>query len=298
MPATATASVLPMTARVKDYTPNVRVVTLTPAVATEILNRNILNRPLRSGHVEKLARDMAAGKWRMNAETIKIARGGAVLDGQHRLYAVIESGASIQAMLVEGLDEDVMPTIDTGIPRSFGDVISIRGGKNTTLTSSVVRLIKWYTTSPRPGSVPTYTHSEMDEALGQHRDIPERVSEITNAQAHKRKIAPGSVLGLVYTLAYRVDPDQAKQWLTLLGSGAGLDADHPVLQFRERMLKNRESKAKLRQEDVAALCIKSWNQFITGHRTNVLTWRTTEPFPEIASRETKPARRHQKAQKK
>jgi hypothetical protein len=118
----------------REYAPEVKVVNFTPALAEAILNNNRLNRPLREGRVEKYARDMAAGRWRMNAETIKLTREGDLLDGQHRMFAVIEAvnlmpkGKSlppIPMMVVEGLDAEVMPTIDTGAARTFADVLTI-----------------------------------------------------------------------------------------------------------------------------------------------------------------------------
>jgi hypothetical protein len=269
--------------RGREYNPTPRVVKVTPQFAEALLNNNRLNRPLRPGRVERYARDMAAGNWQMNGETIKVTRDGDLLDGQHRLFAVIESGATVSMLFVEGLSADVMPTIDTGAPRSFSDVLSIGKRTNTTVVAAALRWLYWYESKPRPASNATSkpTHSELAQLLGENPDVVERASEIASTK-RARRLVPTSVLCFVYTMAHRIDPARAGAWLGLLESGAEMDAKHPVHQLRERMLSNATSTAKLPPLDVCALTVKSWNQYITGKRTNVLRWTSAESFPDFA----------------
>lgn len=270
--------------RGRQYSPIPREVQMSPPLAEKILERNTLNRPLKKGHTEKLSRDMKNGKWKMNGETIKITDDGQLLDGQHRLWAVIESKATVPMLVVEGLPADVMPTIDTGRMRSFGDVLTIEGKKNVSTASSALRWLYWYRQKPR-GSTPGHagaTHSELHDLLEANEDFLDRASEVASADK-ARRIVTQSVLCFVYAMAYRADPAKAGAWLGLLNTGEGLDAKHPVLLLRERLMANRMATAKLPLIDVAALTIKSWNNFITGKRPTVLRWSNQEQFPEIAT---------------
>ena len=61
------------------------VITLTPEMATELLELNKHNRPLSDGHVRRIAAQIQEGKWKFNGDTIKIAVDHSVLDGQHRV---------------------------------------------------------------------------------------------------------------------------------------------------------------------------------------------------------------------
>jgi hypothetical protein len=283
--------------RGKVYTPNVRVVQMTAKLAEQILENNRLNRSLRTGIVERYARDMIAGNWRMNAETIKMTADGDLLDGQHRLYAVIlasetRPGISISMMVAEGLDPSVMPTIDTGAPRSFSDVLSIDKETNTTMVASAIRLLAWWEAHPRPASAQglRVSHSELHAILEKNRDIFDRASDVA-AMKKARKIVPPGILLFVYRMAHRVDSAKAGMWLKLLDAGVGdeMTERHPIHQLRERMNDNRAAKAKLPQVEVLALAMKSWQQFLTGTRKNVLVWRTTEAFPEFEPQ--RPSRR-------
>ena len=65
---------------------------ITPELAREILKGNSKNRKIRQQRVDYLADEMKNGRWQISHQGICIATDGRVLDGQHRLLAVIQSG--------------------------------------------------------------------------------------------------------------------------------------------------------------------------------------------------------------
>src|SRR5690606_5321337 len=75
-------------------------IVLTPDTAVRLLERNTLNRPLSDQHVKRIASQISAGKWRFNGDTIKLSECGDVLDGQHRLWAVIEAKKPVETLIV------------------------------------------------------------------------------------------------------------------------------------------------------------------------------------------------------
>src|SRR4051794_37109554 len=88
-------------------------VLVTPEMAMRLLDANKLNRPLTSGHAERIAQQIIQGKWRFNGDTIKISEDGDVLDGQHRLFAIIEAKIAVETIIVYGIKRDAFATIDT-----------------------------------------------------------------------------------------------------------------------------------------------------------------------------------------
>ncbi len=110
----------------KSGTPE--IITLTAALATRLLEHNTLNRPLSDRHVQRISRQIITGKWKFNGDTIKVAKGGDVLDGQHRLWAVIEAKKSVKTIIVYEIEPDAFSTIDTiRRMRSGGDVLALSG---------------------------------------------------------------------------------------------------------------------------------------------------------------------------
>lgn len=96
---------------------DMRRVEISPAKAQEMMLRNRKNRRVRPLHVAAMARDMRAGRFMENAETIKITATGNVWDGQHRLLALIKADVTLFFWVAYGFPDDdaaLHATIDTG----------------------------------------------------------------------------------------------------------------------------------------------------------------------------------------
>jgi hypothetical protein len=85
---------------------NLRVVRelITVERANELWQRRAPNRSVAPGAVDRLASDMTAGRWELNAETIKISSDGRLVDGQHRIAACIKSGMPFHTFVAYGVD--------------------------------------------------------------------------------------------------------------------------------------------------------------------------------------------------
>lgn len=103
------------------------IVTITPEIATKLLENNLNNRPINLTRVKALAQDMLIGKWEVNGETIKIYEDGTLADGQHRLSACVMSGVPFQTYIVKNLHKEVLPTIDCGEKRSIVHGLKMKG---------------------------------------------------------------------------------------------------------------------------------------------------------------------------
>lgn len=102
-------------------------VRITPSVAEQWLNKNTSNRKLRDGVVEKYAHDMRNKKWTKCPVPISFYTTGEVADGQHRLWAIIESKTTQYFLVVKGLTKDDGLNIDMGLGRSLVDNAKISG---------------------------------------------------------------------------------------------------------------------------------------------------------------------------
>lgn len=100
-------------------------ITVTPAIANELLQSNKRNRPIRPRRVSAIASDMIAGKWSETPQPIAFNKDGKLIDGQHRIAAVIKANIPIDMWACYGVDDNVV--IDRGSPRSTGDSLYMRG---------------------------------------------------------------------------------------------------------------------------------------------------------------------------
>jgi hypothetical protein len=117
----------------------VAIETVTPKKAQQYLNRNKINRDLRSGVVERYSRDMSEGCWTECTAPIVFYDDGDIADGQHRLWAIVESGKTQKFLVARGLPRIAGLNIDTGLGRNLVDAAKIAGideGLSYTLIST------------------------------------------------------------------------------------------------------------------------------------------------------------------
>lgn len=100
------------------------IITVTPEMAEEWLTRNN-NRRRRVQHIKFLAEMITSGEWRPDhPHPIIIGSDGFVVDGQHRLHAIILSGKAVSMRVQFGVDPTIRKYIDNNIPRSLGDRVT------------------------------------------------------------------------------------------------------------------------------------------------------------------------------
>lgn len=94
---------------------------ITPEDAAALLALNTNNRDVREGTVKTYAAAMKRGEWSRTHQGIGISRTGRVLDGQHRLMAIVMSGVTVDMMVATGLNDDVFKDLDGHAKRSAAD---------------------------------------------------------------------------------------------------------------------------------------------------------------------------------
>lgn len=78
-------------------------------------------RNIRTNRVAQIAHDMESGLWQLNGEPIIISKYGELMDGQHRIAAVIKADVTVPMMVIRGVEPDTYKTIDKCLPRSIAD---------------------------------------------------------------------------------------------------------------------------------------------------------------------------------
>lgn len=254
--------------------------TITPDLAKELLeNYNVRNRPLCEERVQALALEMERGTWKTNGDTIRFA-GNRLLDGQHRLSAVVLADKPITALVVIGLDEDVFSTIDVGKKRTPADTLAVLGESNTIRLAAALALLEAYLEKGSPTKT-RCTNARMLQILEKY---PAMRGHIQSGLPSKNLVPP-AVLDVCHYLFSQKDPVAATKFCEDLCRGVGLGEDDPVYVLRERLLKNSLSRAKLDRWYVLAMCIKTWNARRSARSIRYLSWKDgdqkAEQFPVV-----------------
>lgn len=254
-------------------------VKITSKLATEILDKHerlvqsrgleTLNRTINDSLVQKYATDMRNGKWELNGETIKIAETGRVLDGQHRLWAAANHDVSFESLIVSGLDEESFYTIDIGRSRKPSDFLTSDGIPNGANAAAGARLVIGYRRKSMQLNHMITTH-EIVHFVQANPRIAQSAGEVHGIH----RIAPVSCATAWHFLFSEQNKEQADIFIKDMIEGVGLAKGDPVLALRERLIKNKSSKARLPGREIFILGLKAWNDRRAGKtRTKVQTTR-------------------------
>lgn len=255
--------------------------TITPQMAEKMLSKNKKNRPVCKAWVNHLASEMSKNRWKLNYHTIKIADNGMILDGQHRLYAVVKSGVSIISLVVYNVNPNVFDTLDLCHVRSGADALSIDGEQYCTLLQSALRWVYRYeekllSSTDRVKLSPI----ELKEMLQKHPDI--RLSAVVGKKHYKAmgKIMSAAGVTFLHYIFHDISEQHCQSFFDKLVTGANLEEKSPILFFRDYLIANRSAVQKYPLIHQLAMGIKAWNFFRQGRRMKHFRWGKGASFPK------------------
>lgn len=254
--------------------PRAALMTITPAIASDWLNRNTRNRPLKKTLVQRIAREISEGRWQMNGDTIRLSDDGTLLDGQHRLHAIVAAGKSVESLVAFNIPSDSFLTIDTTrAVRNGGDLLALEGKKNAIATAATAKLAYAW---KRTGN-PFNSNANVSPSAGQIRDFVEAHPSICDATswihgqgASLTNLMQCSRMCFAMWRFQERDEDKAKEFFRQLRDGAGLDENSPVLALRNRLIQEKIGKTRMLPEYQLALMFKAWRLFREGKQTKAL----------------------------
>lgn len=218
----------------------------------------------------------------MNGETIKVAKDGTLIDGQHRLQAVVDSGVSIESLVMRDMPIDVQDTVDTGRRRRLADILAIEGHSDTHALGAALSMLHRFRTGKRID----YSHAGAPSPQ-QALELLEREPGIRESVREARRVTkqvggPIGVFGALHHLFTEVDPVAAKEFFDRLADGADLAKDDPLLHLRNQLARPRKDRNYAQSPStIAAITIKAFNLRRAGRRVDLLSFKKTESFPRI-----------------
>jgi hypothetical protein len=307
-----TVRVLPLT--LLDIT--VYLAEITPEVAKQWLQRKNLNRSIKLAQLNRIKRAIETSRWEINGETIIFDHEGRLLEGQHRLQAIVDTDKTVWTLLVRGINRERFKTMGQGSKRSAGDILGIQGVKNATNIAAALRWIYRYENGLMSNAHPNITDDELTDTLPAHAAL---VDSVPFGKKCQGIAAPGMITALHYLCRkgpqvpslpllpkrgapprpkprwdhgdMQVRKGKADHFFWSLGSGENLDTGDPILILRNRVLLPKRKwriRHVLRDEVKAPMIVNAWNLFVAQpdlklKDTTRLVWhgRVGQKFPEI-----------------
>jgi hypothetical protein len=246
---------------------------ITPEYALELLSNNTVNRRVKESVVNRYVKDMLAGSWKEDTgELIKIAKDGTILDGQHRLLAIVKSGIEISLHVATGLSNEIFSVIDTGASRNASDTLFVNNINNA---FNIARSIQFYESTI--GFVKGETHKltagkktnqEILAIYNSRIDFWDLVGESTKKWAVRfSKVLAAEAIGGLYSIFSEINKDKAYLFMDMLCTGQAKDGQLMPLsihRLRETLIKNRLSTKRMVSTEKYKLITVTFTKYLNS----------------------------------
>lgn len=245
-----------------------QMIKLTPALAEVLINRNEGNRKVREQRVTDIARDITNGAYKINGESIIVAKDGHLNDGQHRCQAVILAGKPIHTLITIGVERETQDTVDHGTSRTPGDDLALNGYNNTARLAAAARFLwQWRKFGEIRGqnhSMPT--RMELLKVVQENPGLQHALTVVDIGRtARATAIASPAILAFCYfafkTVAHSED---VTYFFDALIEGANLERGDPILNLRNRLIAERGGS--LNTAGKIYLIFQAWNAHRKGEK--------------------------------
>lgn len=261
--------------------PAITIEQVTPEVARAWLERNTGNRSASMAHVAKLEKTIREGGWKMTGDPIRFSKGGSLLDGQHRLHAILQSGIAVTCVVMRGFDESIFDVLDSGKGRQKSDVLFVQLGLPVETCKMLATATTWVIDYEKeqfgfPGK------AEKTEVLEFVKRNPLLIAAAEYAHGLPRQSpVPRSIAAMFYFYASQHSQAKAERFLERFMVGAVDGVSDNLLYLRNRCFSASVDRRPIHRSQVLAALIRTWNAEVRGkpikHATNVL--RTDDTFP-------------------
>ena len=258
-------------------------VTITPEIAESYLQHNINNRPLKPKTVEKFAFSLSQGQWVQNGDTIRFDLEGTLIDGQHRLKAVVKAQMPlVDQPVVRGLPLEAWRTIDDGTRRTDADVLARCGIKNAAGLAALAKVFMELEAGRTPFNAGRFVTKQNLETWVVPKEA--QLSEIYLEATRATQLCNFNVTALgvmTYEITRKYGALTASDFMDGLVWGvpdglANHDPRSMVTAWRRRGVARKKS-VNLRMEPQLAVLVNAFNYWIHGKKLKSVHIPSMEP---------------------
>ena len=265
----------------------VEVCLITPEKAADLLRANTANRPLKQLHVAFFENQLRRGEMQLTHQGIAISVSGKLLDGQHRLTAIVNTGISAKLLVARNMPDSTFAVLDTGTARLASDVLAIEGLQNTSCLAAGIRLYIYYYENPGviwSGKISkNATTTKIRQEYFFDPDNWHWAAKTAQSFVTSRLVTPGPTAAFLYLAVAQAKYSKHYlcNFLRQVKEGAGLNHGNPILAFRNRNF-NGPTDGRVQQSRLADF-IKLFNAYTTGQNLKQFKSQSFPPMPTLVS---------------
>lgn len=244
-------------------TPRSEITVVTPAMATKWLATNERNRSLSDTTVKAYAADMLAGAWRITHQGIGFDVDGKMIDGQHRLHAVIKANIPVTMLVTYNLPRDAQYVIDAPRLRSVKDQLELIDGVTNAMGKAAVAKIV-YGLEHNIRQTFKLTLHQTRELLARDGEWIDRIFSLCWGTTLKSAPYVGA---LVFALGAG---EKVYEFAQLVRNGEGLKRGDPAHTLRDFLLLTRHGGTTLDRLGVSFCVLRAVHAHIHEEELRIL----------------------------
>lgn len=256
-------------------------------LATDLLQINFTNRPIKNFVVDNYTADMKNGRWQFTGDTIQISSEGKLLNGQHRLMAIIKSDTAQIFHIQTGLSPESFSKMDIGKVRTAGDTLATTGYKHYSSVATIVRYVSMYDNGLLPEYVTNgyrakFSNQEIaNEAAKLNKTLLEETANVAGRFVGKARFLDMVSVSSLFYIFRRINNDAAANFFQMLSSGDGIGSEHnsSIYLLRQKFIASMGTGNKISSRHKFVITIKAWNYYRKNKQIKQLSYNETEPFP-------------------
>lgn len=264
--------------------PNVSVMKVTPSMAQTLLKTNTSNRSVRKNRVKNYATQMRRGQWQLTGDPIRISRTGRLLDGQHRLLAIIEADTAIETIVIEGLADETFTVIDSGLARTPSDALAFAGVGSASHIAPVVRIVIGVENELNiynSEAMSLVTRQDIVDYVENNNDVLRWAISIAtrlDSAVDGIRTAWGTFAVLASTAT---SVTQVEEFMNGVCDGVGLVSGDPRLALRNWLARQRQWHSNSTKDNVATF-IRVYNAYLNNKPMTVIRPYTRDSvYPKV-----------------
>lgn len=234
---------------------------VTPKEASYWLTEcNPRNRPISTAVVKRYAEDMRAGRWQYTHQGPAFDTEGNLIDGQHRLRAVVASGMSVPMHITWNANAETYAVLDTGWRRSPSHVVP---GPNAGIKAGAARFLCH---PPRLLYGDGFRNDDAVRIVEQYGDSLAVAATLASRIYANTKINTSLMCALLTLAIPGYGARQTRgvdDWVEGLTTGVGLGPTDPRLHLRNRWVADAKilngGNGRL---EAAYLLTRAWNAYV------------------------------------
>jgi hypothetical protein len=265
---------------------NCRLVDISPDLANEWLSNRAVafNRKPSKYNIDIIVKQINDGSWMINGETIVFDKYGSLIDGQHRLKAIAQSGKTVASYVIFEIESSAFITIDTGKVRSASDALSIEGIPNHKYVAAVCRKLinyeKGCSISMLGNEKPS--NHEVSKCVQRHPLINETIT-----YCHRYRSMTGFITAVMFVhyitkMCTNNTMKHSGFWRSF-ETGENISVGNPVHTLRETLLRRKSTRStKITEIETIAFIFKAWNYYTINKSIALLKfniYNEESPYP-------------------